>query len=196
MRVSVWQEWRCIPLWAFRAHLRYILTPTKKQEVIRMEIRVSIKLFSHFAALQKLTHSVFEAAVTNLPSAFTNRNYFERSLLRVSEFPISSHSTQRGMCHHLCRGVTQNCTSVCVLAHAYAYGTNTQRREINKTTRKLSADGRRGHRRRRWWCAHVPHAHTSSRAHTKQVTTWKLVERQTCQQTHEAVWDSQVCFKN
>lgn len=35
---------------------------------------------------------------------------------------------------------------VCVFAHAYAYGTNTQRREINKTTRELSADSRRGSR--------------------------------------------------
>lgn len=31
----------------------------------------------------------------------------------VSEFPIGSHSTQRGMCHRLCRGVAENCICVC-----------------------------------------------------------------------------------
>lgn len=56
---------------------------------------------------------------------------------------------------------------VCAPPHAYAYGTNTRRREINKATRKLSADSRQGHRRRWWWSAHVDaprHPRTQSRS--------------------------------
>lgn len=96
-----------------------------------MEIKLSIKLLSYSPALQ---HSV--SVKNNSPSPLTNRNDFECS--QHSKGNVSLFVLERESCA---------CALVCVFAHAYAYGTNTLPHEINKTTRRLSANNRRGHRR-------------------------------------------------